>query len=258
MSKAPAAQAAHEDLSPPLALLDAVDDTPGAAELRPRSYELLGAASGTRLLGAGCGGGRAVGETARLGARATGIDPDKRMIEVARARWPDGDFTVADACALPFPEASMDAYRAEKMYHELPSPSTAVAEAHRVLAAGGRIALIGQDWDTLVIDSDDATLTRTIVHARAGQVAGPRAARRYRNLLRDAGFDDVRVEVRTAVFTDGMVLPMLTGLAEASRAAGAVTAAEAESWVAEQRQRAAAGRTFVAVPFFTAAGTRPS
>ncbi|MEU8149944.1 hypothetical protein [Nonomuraea sp. NPDC048901] len=59
-------------------------------------------------------------------------------------------------------------------------------------APGGRIVLIGQDWDTLVIDSDDPALTRTIVHARADQVTSPRAARSYRNLLLDAGFEDDR------------------------------------------------------------------
>jgi ubiquinone/menaquinone biosynthesis C-methylase UbiE len=40
------------------------------------------------------------------GTRLLDTDPDKRVIEVACARWPDGDFTVADACALPFPDAS--------------------------------------------------------------------------------------------------------------------------------------------------------
>ncbi|MER6944190.1 hypothetical protein ABT294_09220 [Nonomuraea sp. NPDC000554] len=118
--------------------------------------------------------------------------------------------------------------------------------------------LIGQDWDTLVIDSDDPALTRAIVHARADQVTSPRAARRYRNLLLDAGFADVHLDVRTGVFTDGTMLPMLTGIAEAARAAGAITAEQEASWVAEQARRAEAGRMFLALPLFVAAGRRPA
>ncbi|WP_433762573.1 hypothetical protein [Nocardia sp. CA-135398] len=52
---------------------------------------------------------------------------------------------------------------------------------------GGRIVLAGQDWDAFVIDSDTPDLTRTIVAARADTITNPRAARRYRNLLLDAG-----------------------------------------------------------------------
>ena len=60
------------------------------------------------------------------------------------------------------------------MNHVLDDPARAAGEARRVLAPGGRIVLIGQDWDTFVIDADDAALTRTIVHARADLVPTPR------------------------------------------------------------------------------------
>ncbi|WP_329123560.1 methyltransferase domain-containing protein [Streptomyces sp. NBC_01353] len=241
---------------PLLALLDVLDEAPSAVELRSRSYELLHIAPGTRLLDVGCGGGRAVGEAARLGAVATGVDPDERMIAAARARWRAGAFVVADACALPYPDGSVDAYRADKVFHELVDPSAAVAEARRVLAPRGRIVLIGQDWDTFVVDADDAALTRRIVHARADQVTGPRVARRYRGLLLDAGFREVETEIRTGVFADGSMLPVLSGIAAAARAAGAVSPAEAESWTVDQHRRAAEDRSFVAVPMFVTAATR--
>ena len=43
-----------------------------------------------------------------------------------------------------------------------------------MLAPGGRIVLIGQDWEMVAIDSDDPGLTRTIVHARAELVTEAR------------------------------------------------------------------------------------
>ncbi|MGW1024620.1 methyltransferase domain-containing protein [Streptomyces sp. NPDC002577] len=240
-----------------IALLDNVDNIPGAVELRARSYELLGIRPGAVVVDAGCGPGRAVAEMSERGAQAVGVDIDAQMVAVARRRWPAGDFRLANAYELPFEDSVLGAYRAEKMYHDVDDPARALDEARRVLAPGGRIVLIGQDWDTFVIDADDPVLTRTIVHARADTVPGPRTARRYRNLLLDAGFDDVTVEAHTGIFTDAVVLPMLDGLAEGARSVGAISFAEAEAWVEEQAQRANAGRLFVAVPLFLAAATRP-
>jgi SAM-dependent methyltransferase len=240
-----------------IALLDTFDNIPGAGELRARTYELLGLAPGVQVVDAGCGAGRAVAEMSERGARAVGVDIDEQMVTVARRRWPNGDFRKASAHELPFEDGTLGGYRADKVYHTLDSPGRALAEALRVLAPGARIVLAGQDWDTFAIDADDAALTRTIVHARADLVAQPRIARRYRNNLLDAGFTEVTVEAHTEIFTDAAMLPMFSDLAEAVRSAGAISPAEADAWIAEQRQRAQAGRLFLAVPIFVAAATRP-
>ncbi|MFD3522404.1 methyltransferase domain-containing protein [Streptomyces sp. NPDC058653] len=260
MSNDPTADAVPDgptSLPPLLAALDAADEAPCAAQLRARSYELLGIAAGTRLLDIGCGAGRAVAEAIRIGADARGVDIDEGMIALARRRVPEARFDGGDARRLPYPDASMDACRADKVLHNLANPAAAVAEARRVLVPGGRIALIGQDWDTIVIDAAGAEPTRTLVHARADRVAAPRSARGFRALLLDGGFHDVEVEVRTAVFTDDAVPPMLTGLAEAGHAAGRISRSDADAWLGDQRERALAGRAFVAVPMFLATGTRP-
>lgn len=257
MANTSTATTGQRDLSELLTLLDLLDEAPAAVALRTRSYELLGVGPGTRLLDVGCGGGRAVGESAALGAAATGVDANVGMVAAARERWPGQRFEVAAAEALPYPDGSFDACRAEKVLHELTDPAAAVAEAYRVLVPGGRVALIGQDWDTLVIDSALPALTRAIVAARADLMPSARVARGYRNLLLDGGFGQARVAVDTAVFTDGLMLPVLGALARAAGAAGAVSAAEAEVWLSDQRERAADGRAFVAIPLFTATAVRP-
>jgi SAM-dependent methyltransferase len=228
-----------------IAVLDIVDKAPGAPELRQFSYELLGAPDS--VVDVGCGGGRAVAELTERGVAAVGVDPDERMIAVARTRWPQADFRAGDAYRLPLPDHSVRGYRADKVFHVLAEPRRALAEARRVLAPGGRVVLLGQDWDTIVIDSDDPARTRRLVHERADKVTAPRAARAHRNLLLDAGFEDVRVEVRTTVLTGPETLPVLEGIAE-GRAPG---------WMAEQRARAEKDRLFVAVPMFLAAATAP-
>lgn len=239
-----------------IALLDVVDEVPGAVQLRQRSYELLGVVPGKAVVDVGCGAGRAVGELAQLRARAIGFDTDETMVAAARGRWPAADFRIADAYDLPIGDGEADGYRAEKMYHELEDPARAIDEAKRVLAPGGRAVLIGQDWDMLVIDAEDAGLTRAIVQARADMVPGPRTARRYRNLLLEAGFREVAVEVHAGIFTDSTMLPMLVGIAEAACSIGAIERDRADAWVAEQENRAARGRLFLAVPMFVASATR--
>jgi ubiquinone/menaquinone biosynthesis C-methylase UbiE len=223
-----------------LTLLDAFDDLPQARHVRERTYQALG----DTVVDVGCGGGRAVGELAARGVRAIGIDLDPTMIEMAIDRWPTSEFHVADATALPLDDGSVTGYRADKVLHALAEPERAVIEARRVLAKNGRAALVGQDWDTFVIDSDDPELTRTLVHARADRMPNPRVARRYRNLLLDNGFTNVTVEVHTIVWTDAACLPMLANIGGEG------------TWLDDQADRARNDRLFVAVPIFLAFGTR--
>ncbi|ONI81704.1 SAM-dependent methyltransferase [Actinosynnema sp. ALI-1.44] len=224
-----------------LAALDAGDARPDSIALRARSYELLGDLTGRTVVDVGCGGGRAVAELAGRGATAIGIDRDAEMIAVARERWPGNEFQVGDAHDLRLETGSVTGYRADKVLHTLDDPARAVAEARRVLAPGGRIVLLGPDWDTIVVDSDDPETTRRLIHAKADTFPSPRVARKYRNLLLDAGFTDPIVEVHTGVFTDETALALL----------GRIT--QHESWLAEQAERGRANRVFVAVPMFLVA-----
>ncbi|GIG88676.1 methyltransferase domain-containing protein [Plantactinospora endophytica] len=247
---------AYTDTDTLIRLLDAADALAGAAQLRARSYELLRLAPGATVVDVGCGAGRAVAELTGQGASAVGVDLDPAMLAAAQARFPDIDVREADAADLPLPDGQTHGYRADKVYHVLPDPHAALAEARRVLAPGGRIVLLGQDWDIVVIDSDLPELTRRIVHARADTVPHPRIARACRALLLDTGFQEVEVEVHTAVFTDATMLSLLTGHVTAAREAGAVSDAQAEQWLAEQGRRARDGRLLVAVPMFLASATR--
>jgi SAM-dependent methyltransferase len=245
----------HTDTEALLALLDAADQMPSAVRLRERSYELLSPVPDSTIVDVGCGAGRAVAELAERGVHAVGVDPNPTMLAAARERWSAAEFREAGAEELPFADGSVSGYRADKVFHVLQEPARAVAEARRVLCPGGRIVLVGQDWDAIMIDSDDATLTRTIVHARADLLGTPRAGRQYRNLLLDGGFEDVSVEVHTSVFTDPAMLSLLTRLAEPACASGAISGEEADEWLAGQRRRAETGRLLIAIPFFMAAAS---
>jgi len=252
----PETHTAYTDTDTLIRALTTAENTPGAAALRARSYHLLRLTPDATVVDVGCGTGRAVAELAERGARAVGVDLDPAMLAAAHGRFPGLDLRAADAAELPLGDGDAHGYRADKVYHMLPDPAAALAESRRVLAPGGRIVLLGQDWDTMVIDSDQPELTRRIVHARADTVPHPRIARAHRNLLLDAGFQDVEVEVHTAIFTEATTLPLTTGHADAARRTGAVSDEQAEAWIGEQTRRAAADRLMVAVPMFLAAATR--
>src|SRR5688572_5435607 len=64
---------------------------------------------------------------------------------------------------------------------------------------------------------------------------------------------DERASANGTEFTDDAALPLLSGTAEACRAAGAITDTEAVAWLAEQRERARTGRLLVTIPIFIAA-----
>ncbi|MEV6350685.1 methyltransferase domain-containing protein [Actinoplanes sp. NPDC051851] len=243
----------YTDATALIRLLDTAENLPEAIALRSRTYELLRLHPGAAVVDVGCGAGRAVAE---LGAHAIGVDPDPVMLATARDRFPSADFRAGGAGELPVADGAVAGYRADKVFHVVPDPAAALREARRVLAPGGRIVLIGQDWDTQIIESSLPELTRRIVHARAATIAHPRIARGYRNLLLDAGFHDVALEVHAAVFTDATTIPLLTGHATAARDTGAITPGEAGEWLADQRQRAAADRLLLALPLFLASGTR--
>lgn len=247
---------AYTDTDTLIRQLDAAEAMPAAARLRARSYQLLRLPPGATVVDVGCGTARAVTELAEHAAHAIGVDLDPAMLAAARRRFPGIDVRAADASELPLGDGQAHGYRADKVYHVLPDPPAALAEARRVLVPGGRIALLGQDWDTLVIDSGQPELTRRIVHARADTIPHPRVARGYRNLLLDAGFRDADTEVHTAVFTGSAGLPVLAGLATAAHQAGAITGDEAGNWISEQTRRAQDDRLLAAIPMFLAAATR--
>ncbi|CAL9606662.1 2-methoxy-6-polyprenyl-1,4-benzoquinol methylase, mitochondrial [Nocardiopsis dassonvillei] len=237
--------------------LDRFSHLAEARTLRDRARAFLRVRPGDTVVDVGCGGGRATAELAAAGMRAVGVDSDPAMIDAARAAHPGTAFRHGDAYRLPLPDGSVRGYRAEKVYHSLDDPARALAEARRVLAPGGRIVLLGQDWDAYMVDSDDPDTTRRIIAAYADTMPDPRAPRRQRALLAEAGFTGIGAEGRIAVFTDAEVLDMLTGFAETAERSGAIDGERLRSWTGEQRTRSEEGRLFVAVPFLMVGAERP-
>ncbi len=101
-----------------------------------------------RLLEIGYGSGLLLPTLARVADTVDGVDlasrPDEVRPALARMGVTVGELAQGDACALPFPDGRYDAVVAFSILEHLKRPELqrAVAEAHRVLAPGGRF-LVG-------------------------------------------------------------------------------------------------------------------
>ena len=116
-------------------------------ELRPTDenwwevFDLLveeGDLLGRRVLDIGCGTGRVAAALAERGARVWGVEPEPRMAELARKRL--STVKIAPAEQLPFKDGWFDRAVMVLVIHVLDRPK-AFAEALRVLAPGGRLAI---------------------------------------------------------------------------------------------------------------------
>lgn len=104
---------------------------------------------GDAVLDIGCGAGVDSLVAAHLvgkEGRVVGVDITPAMIEKALAHlgrlgWPRVSFQLAEAEALPFPEAEFDAVISNGVFNLTINKAKALEETHRVLKPGGRLLL---------------------------------------------------------------------------------------------------------------------
>jgi len=173
------------------------------AELTSQSGEpLLNAGAvgtGSRVLDVACGPGLLTAAAAQRGARSIGVDFSNAQVTAARTRYPELRFEVADASALPFPNASFDAVLSSFGMLHFPDARSAAAEASRILVPGGRFAFTVWDQPERVVPMG-ALLRAVRSHGRTDVdiPAGPdffglSEPARSQELLRAAGFENPTV-----------------------------------------------------------------
>ncbi|MFF8828281.1 methyltransferase domain-containing protein [Streptomyces sp. NPDC015131] len=157
---------------------------------------------GLDVLDVGCGPGTITADLAALvapGGSVTAVDAAPGVLEgareVARERGLDQvRFTVADAGALPFPDASFDVVHAHQVLQHVGDPVRVLAEMRRVCRPGGLVAARDSDyaafaWYPEVPELDTwLALYRRVARGCGGE---PDAGRRLASWARRAGFTDV-------------------------------------------------------------------
>jgi len=101
------------------------------------ALDQIGDLAGLRLLDLCCGTGDLAAVAARRGATVTGVDFAPTMIAIAESKVPDAEFVVGDAEALQFDDSAFDVMVCSFGLWHMADPDKAIAEAARVLKAGG-------------------------------------------------------------------------------------------------------------------------
>src|SRR5690606_1979760 len=199
---------------------------------------------GQAVLDVGCGTGAAARRAAeRVGqsGRVIGVDVNAGMIDVAQSLPPaDGariEWAVQNACELSFPDGSFDVVLCAQTLQFVEDRGRALAEMHRVLAPGGRVAV--SLWCDLEASPYFDALVRSVTrHIGAATAVGLRAAfglsdpKAIRALVEAAGFQ------RFEAVIEELELPLPELADFVPRHIGATPMAAGFQSATEERQRA--------------------
>jgi demethylmenaquinone methyltransferase / 2-methoxy-6-polyprenyl-1,4-benzoquinol methylase len=97
---------------------------------------------GDRVLDAACGTGDLAVIAAKAGGSVTGLDFSEAMLEQARRKAPELDWTRGDLLALPFEDESFDAATVGFGVRNVADLPGALEELRRVLKPGGRLGIL--------------------------------------------------------------------------------------------------------------------
>lgn len=96
---------------------------------------------GTNLLDMGCGAGGAAVKAAARGAQVTGFDASANLLEIARERLPNAEFTQSDIEDLPYADNTFDVVFAANSVQYAENQEQAVREALRVKKPDGKFVI---------------------------------------------------------------------------------------------------------------------
>jgi arsenite methyltransferase len=173
----------------------AVYVTPDVVAQREQFVAVLAPRAGERVLDVGSGPGfvvERIGELVGASGAVCGIDISDPLLSVAREhcahqQWVE--FRHANATDLPFPDGSFDAVISTQVLEYVPDVDTALSEIHRVVRPGGRVVLVGTDWDSIVWASPDRELMERVLEAWEQHATDPRLPRTLSNRLIRAGLE---------------------------------------------------------------------
>lgn len=156
--------------------------------------DAAGTKKGLRVLDVATGPGYVAGVAATREAQVVGVDLSPAMLALARQHYPAVELKEADAAALPFEDGSFDIVVMNFGLPHFAYPERALAEAQRVLRAGGRIAAtvwatrnqaIGWDIALGAIERHGDSALPALEHLPAMRFSDPQHLVR---LLQQAGF----------------------------------------------------------------------
>jgi arsenite methyltransferase len=227
-------------------------------------YEALDARPGDRILDVGCGPGfysRELLDQVGPEGSVTGVDQSPQMLAVARRRsegFGNAAFEEGAATALPVESGRFDRALSVQVLEYVADVPRALAEMHRALRPGGRVVIWDVDWATLSWHSEDPERMARVLEAWDDHLAHPSLPRTLAPSLREAGFEDVRMDAHAFATTElsgetygGATLPVI------ERYVRQQGSADVGAWADEQRALGERGEFYFACMQFCFSAVRP-
>jgi ubiquinone/menaquinone biosynthesis C-methylase UbiE len=179
-----------------LRCLDTLQTMEAGREYKARALEHLELETNSVALDVACGLGDDVDRMKARCVRAVGVDQSRNLIAAARTRHAGAgcEFEVADASALPFPDATFDAVRVDRSLQHITDPGRVVREMARVTRRGGVVLCAEPDWGTYLLGGPHSALTERIQHDWIRSFQNPWIGRELSSLLAAAGVGGRRQE----------------------------------------------------------------
>ncbi|HEX4248479.1 MAG TPA: methyltransferase domain-containing protein [Pseudonocardia sp.] len=245
--------------------LDARTTIPDEARVKQLIMGELRLRDGLAVLDVGAGTGADTCEIARSvtpNGSVVGLDRSARMVEEARRRASElglaAEFIEGDAAALPFPDATFDRARAERVLAFLEDPAPAVRELVRVTRPGGVVVVSEIDTGTIFLTGPDADVADAVLDAVAAGIPNPHVGRQLHRQFAEAGLVDVRCLPRVVLNSVAFLRLVFGGRLDQLVADGVVAAADADAFWAEQSRGEREGWLCTGVTCFTAVGHKPA
>jgi SAM-dependent methyltransferase len=220
---------------------------------------------GARVLEVGCGSGPVCRDLARVHdiGQVVGLDPSPGFLTRARELAdgiPNLRFDEGDAGSLPYVDGEFDAVVFHTCLTHVMEPARALAEARRVLRAGGQLAIFDGDFSaTSVATGDHDPLQACIDAVISGLVNDRWLARRLPGLVTSCGFRVERLDSHGSVQSGNpdYMLTLVDRGADILAHGGRIDGVFAAALKAEARRRVASGEFFGFLGFVSLLARKP-
>jgi ubiquinone/menaquinone biosynthesis C-methylase UbiE len=206
----------------------------------------------------GCGPGALTVELARrvgAGGKVIGLDINADFLEKTRAAAEAAGLAervetqAIEGDLIPLADQSVDRVLCKNVLEYVTDPRRTIAEFRRILRPGGIAHVSDSDWGAVVFEPARERFA-TIMNAAQVAFRTPLIGRSLYGLFREAGFQDIKVQVLVSADTSGALRSVLTNMASYARLSGQVDEAEIAAFLDDIEQALQQQTYFALLPQF--------